>query len=92
MDALKTLLARCKCGVYLTVNEHRDSYQSPADWLDDNERRGTEMPEDIRAGILASGVIVQLQFFPDTPVGSYRIVHHDLDEALRIALECLGAA
>ena len=90
MDELKTLLARCKCGVYLTVNEHKDSYQSPADWLDDNEPDG--LPADVRAGILESGVIVQLQFFPDTPVGSYRIVHHDLDEALRLALDCVGAA
>jgi hypothetical protein len=92
MDKLTKLLASCKCGVYLTVNEHRDSYQSPADWLEDNEQLGPEMPDDIRAGILASGIIVQLQFFPDTPVGSHRIVHHDLDEALRQALECVGAA
>ena len=58
-------------------------------------------PEDVaavnegrkkRAGILATGNVVELQFYPDTPIGSYHIVHHDLDETLRLALECIGAA
>jgi len=94
MDALKTLLARCKCGVYLTVNEHRDSYDTPEQWLD--ELGGRECPpeisEEVRAGILSGGNIVELQFYPDSPVGFYVIVHHDLDEALRLALKCVGAA
>lgn len=94
MDALKTLLARCKCGVFLTVNEHRDYYETPEQRLE--WYAGMECPpdisDDVRAGILSSGNIVDLQFYPDTPIGSSQIVHHDLDEALRLALECLGAA
>lgn len=44
----------------------------------------------MRAGILSSGNIVDLQFYPDTPIGSYQIVHYDLDKALQLALEFLG--
>jgi hypothetical protein len=94
MDALKTLLARCKCGVYLTVNEHRDYYETPAQRLDELDTRACppRISDEVRAGILSSGNIVELQFYPDTPVGSHLIVHHDLDEALRLALDCIGAA
>ena len=91
MDALRTLLARCKCGVYLAVNEHRDYYENAAQRLE--WYAGLECPpqisDEVRAGILASETIVDLQFYPDTPIGSYHIVHHDLDAALRMALECL---
>ena len=94
MDALKTLLAHCKCGVYLTVNEHRDYYDTPQQRLEELDTR--ECPpaisDEVRAGILRTGNIVELQFYPNTPVGFYVIVHHDLDEALRLALDCIGAA
>lgn len=93
-DALKALLARCKCGVYLTVNEHRDYYDTPAQRLEELDTRECppHISDEVRAGILSSGNIVELQFYPDTPVGFYVIVHHDLDEALRLALERVGAA
>ena len=92
MDALKTLLARCKCGVFLKVNEHRDYYLTAEQWL--AEYADMECPPAIidRASILSSGNVVDLQFYPDSPVGSYHIVHHDLDEALRMALVCIGDA
>lgn len=92
MDALKKLLTRCKCGVYLTVNEHRDYYATPAQRLEEIESLDCSptIDDQVRAGILSSGNIVELQFYPDTPVGSYFVVHHDIDEALRLALECVG--
>lgn len=94
MDKLKTLLTRCKCGVYLTVNEHRDYYDTPQQRLE--ELDGRECPprisDEVRAGILSGGNIVELQFYPYTPVGCHVIVHYDLDQALQLALECLGDA
>jgi len=93
MDKLKELLARCKCGVYLTVNEHRDYYDTIGMRL--NEYASMEAPPDIsdevRAGILRTGNIVDLHFYPDTPIGFYHIVHYDLDDALTMALQILDA-
>ena len=88
---LQTLLARCKCGVYLTVNEHRDSYESATDRLDwySSLECPPEISEDVRAEILKSDNIIDLHFYPDTPVGSYQIIHYDLDQALELALGCL---
>lgn len=92
MDKLKILLERCKCGVYLTINEHRDYYEGPSarlDWYAGLEC-SPEIAPEVRGAILLSNNIVDLQFYPDTPVGSYHIVHHDLDSALDEALACLG--
>lgn len=90
-DKLTQLLARCKCGVFLTVNEHRDCYESPEqrlEWYADLECPPT-ISDDVRAGILSSGNIVDLHFYPDTPIGSYHVVHFELDAALDQALACL---
>ena len=94
MDALNILLARCKCGVYLTVNEHRDYCNTVAQRLEelDSGECPLQINDEVRAGILSSGNIVELQFYPNTPVGFHLIVHHDLGEALRLALDCIGAA
>ncbi len=90
MDKLKELLARCKCGVYLVVNEHRDVYESAADALKAYEHMECppEIDHETIVGILKAGTIIDLQFYPDTPIGSYKIVHYDLDAALTMALEC----
>lgn len=90
---LKALLTRCKCGVSILVNEHRNYYQTAEQYLDDLECREAppSISDDVRAGILQSGNIVEITFYPDTPVGQYAIVHHDLDEALRMALRCIDA-
>lgn len=91
MEKLKQLLARCKCGVFLTVNEHRDYYQTAEYAL--TEKDGYECPPDIapdvRTEMIRTDTIIQLQFYPDTPIGSYDVYHHDLDAALDDALACL---
>lgn len=91
MDKLKELLVRCKCGVFLTVNEHRDYYYTAAQALD--EAKGDECPPEIEpeveATMIETDTIVRLQFYPNTPIGSYEIWHYDIDAALDAALECL---
>lgn len=92
MDKLKLLMSHCKCGVYLTVNEHRDYYQSAEVKLEEYAVR--ECPPDIsdetRAGIVKTDTIIDLQFYPDTPIGFYHVIHYDLDIALDLALACIG--
>lgn len=91
MEMLQLLLDRCKCGVYLTVNEHRDVYETVEEQLE--MYAGMECPPDISpevtAGILATQNIVDLHFYPDTPIGFYHIVHYDLKKAVEIALALL---
>lgn len=88
MDKLKELLSRCKCGVFLTVNEHRDYYASAAERLD--ELALLECPPDIIEGhrerMVETNTVIELQFYPDTPIGSYSMVGADIDAVLDAAL------
>ena len=89
-DKLKDLLARCKCGVFLTVNQHRDYYETAENTLD--EAQGHECPpeieDDVRRVMIETDTIIRIQFYPRTPSSSYEIWHHDLDAALDEALAC----
>ena len=40
--------------------------------------------------MIETNTIIDLQFYPHTPVGSYQIYHYDLDKALDEALEILA--
>lgn len=90
MDKLTELLSLCQCGVFVTVNEHRDYYQSAAEALE--EAKQLECPPEIdaivRAEMIARNNIIKIQFYPDTPVGSYDIWHYDLHAALDQCLAC----
>ncbi len=92
MEKLEKLLGKCNGGVFLTVNEHRNYYQTAEEAL--LEKDGYECPPEIepevRKTMIEKDIIIELQFYPDTPIGSYSIYHHDLDAALDEALECLG--
>jgi hypothetical protein len=85
---LMKLIGICKCGVYLTVNRHKDMYQTAEAWIEElGDRECPEdLSDDVRAGVVANDSTVELQFYPDTPVGSYTVIHYDVDEAIAIAL------
>ena len=93
MDKLKELLSRCKCGVFVVVNEHRDYYQSAEQRLE--ELSLFECPsvitDEVRAKMVELDTIIDVQFYPDTPISSYSIYHYDLDAALDEALACLDS-
>lgn len=85
---LNELVRRCKCGVHVTFNEHRDYYQTAAVYIAellDHEAPPTISPDVMEKMILAD-TIVQVQFYPQTPIGFYVVYHYDLDAALA---ECL---
>ncbi len=90
MGKLQELLSKCKCGVFVSVNEHRDYYQSADDSLkeQDSFECPPEIEPEIRKVMVETNTIVHVQFYPDTPVGSYSIYHYDLDAALDEALNC----
>lgn len=92
MDVLRQLMDRCKCGISIEINEHRVYYDSAEERLrqyDEDHECPPEISDAVRSGILLTGNIVDVQCYPDTPVGSYQIVHFDLDTALRLMLDCV---
>ena len=37
-----------------------------------------------------SNTVVEIQAYPDTPIGSYRVIHYDIDKAIDIMLICVN--
>ena len=85
MDKFKELVSLCKAGVHLSVNTHRDFYESVEQHITTEERQ--EIDADVFAEMVARDAVVEVHFYPDTPVGFFRIHHYDIDEAMQIALD-----
>lgn len=91
MDELTQLMEICKCEIILTINEHRNYYQTPQEWLSEQDLQDDEIDQVTIDGIVKSDVVVDLQFYPVTPIGFYRIVHYDLSAAIKRALAIMAA-
>jgi len=79
-------LPKHKCGLYLTHNEHRDMYESIEECYDCHD---FVSPEEFKKAIAEDSVWV-LQWYPDTPIGSYSILASSL-EALEATVKEMGA-
>ena len=90
-DKLKRILDRCKCGVFITINEHRDLYKTAKEGLEDLKclECPPELTDEVRAEMIKRNVIVNIQVYPDTPIGSYDVYHYDLDKAMDEILEAI---
>lgn len=84
MNKLNELITLCKCGIYIRINAHKDSYQTIDNYFNSPSR--IEDKEDIETTVydimLKTNTIVEVQCYPDTPVGSYIIYHYDIDIAI----------
>ena len=91
---MKRILERCKCGVFFTANEHRDYYQKAEEWLIEQMQDQSDIDEidkDVWKKMIDLDTIYALQFYPETPVGFYRIYHYDYDELVKTAINILEA-
>jgi hypothetical protein len=90
IDKLKKLLQSCKCGIYITINQHRDYYQSAEEYLKEKIKNTlidkSEIKDSIYKTMIEKNTIIELQFYPNTPISFYRILHFDLNEILNEAL------
>ena len=85
-DKLKKLISRCKCGVFVSINEHRNYYESVKEYMSDFEDRHDVDP-DVMKIMMETNTIIDLHYYPNTPVGFTKIYHYDIDMALDEALE-----
>ena len=90
MEKLKKLMELCKASVSLEINHHKDCYQDVMDYLNSRFFDDEDLDDDTRRKMIELDTIIKLQFYPNTPIGSYCIFHYDLDVALDAALKILG--
>lgn len=89
MKKLNECLKMCKCSFCIDVNNHKDDYQTVQEWYEqalenefiDNKDVDKEMIKEM----IKNNTVVKIQFYPDTPIGSYTIHHYNLQEAINIA-------
>lgn len=87
---IQELVDRCKGGVSLEVNEHRNNYESAKQAIDAMLK--WECPPDMNKDsipkMIETNTIYLLQFYPDTPIGFHSVIGATLDEVLEYAEEC----
>lgn len=88
-DLLTQLLAACRCEVSVTVNAHRNYYESVADYLNRPDHADV-LSDNVRAEMIARDTIVEVQAYPDTPIGFHKSVHWDVVSALQEVLKSVS--
>jgi hypothetical protein len=74
---------QCKAGFHLEINQHKNYYENVENYLVDlGEIPGETIPMDIWESIRDKDNLVEIQFYPDTPIGFHKIYHHDILQAL----------
>lgn len=94
MSQLNKIIERCKCGVYLNINTHKDVYQTTEEAIEEIQYRmvdsGCDPLDDYLVNrMIHHDIIINLQFYPNTPISSYGLYHYDLDEILDIAVDII---
>lgn len=89
IDLLTQLITACRCEVSVSVNTHRNYYQSIEQYLGDRGENGEE-DADVRAEMIAHDTLIEVQAYPTTPVGFYAARHWDLQTALRLVLDAVS--
>lgn len=84
MSNLKRLIDLCKASVSVTINEHRNYYQTVEQYLEEADLEDVD-PEVIKK-MIELDTIVELQCYPRTPIGFHLIHHYDVDLAIDKAI------
>lgn len=88
MDKLNKILSAIKVSFHLTVNPHRDYYETVDRYLENNDLMD-EVSNSIIDKMKELNTIIEIIIYPETPVGSYVIYHYDIDKAFDEAMDAL---
>lgn len=93
VDKLKILMNRCKSGANIHFNPHKGCYQSVEEYLDNisvfYEDLESEVGSDVWQEMIKRDEIVRIQFYPNTPIGFFTVLHYDISTAIDIAIKTL---
>jgi len=88
---LNKLISKCKCGVHVAINVHKDNYMSVSEYMEESDHISDEdilyIGENVLNQMIAKDTIVHLYYYLDTPVGYNEVYHYDINSAVKIALE-----
>lgn len=85
---IKELVSVCKGSIHITFNEHTTNYETIEQYLSDSIfDRFSDVEPELKQEIIKAGHIVEVQAYPKTPLGFILVVHHDLKEAFKQAIQ-----
>ena len=97
---MEELIKKCKASVNIEINEHKNMYQTVEEKIKEiNERDCSfnrhidnyepEISEELSQELIKADTIYELQFYPDTPIGSYTVYGISLEDVSKKALNIL---
>lgn len=86
MTEFEELVALCKAGVMLCANDHKLNYQSVEDYFSDCRFANEELPPEVMREMVATDTVYCLQFYPDTPIGSYALYDSQVGRLLKAGI------
>lgn len=85
MEKFKELVSLCKASVEISVNAHKDSYESVEQYIREEWRE--DIDKEVFDEMVRRDFIVSVQAYPHTPVGCFLVYHYDINAAIDIMLD-----
>lgn len=76
-----------KASLHLTHNQHKAYYETVESYTGDFDWKDDWVSEEQMKKAMETQELWELQWYPDTPIGSYRVIGADLDVVLSKAKE-----
>ena len=73
----------------ITYNSFKLNYETAEDYIKRLEECGEKINYKIKQEIIDRDSLIQIQVYPDTPIGHFDIIHYDLGMAVRKMMEIL---
>lgn len=86
---METIIKKCKAGVYLEANKYRDYYETIPEAIEDANRDDKTIDDKLAERMIKTNQFISLQFYPDTPIGFYKVYGTSFDEVIEKALAIL---
>ena len=85
MEKFKELVSLCKASIEISVNEHKDYYESVEQYINEDDRE--DIDKEVFEEMIKRDIIVRVQAYPRTPIGFFVVYHYDIDKAIEIVLD-----
>lgn len=90
MSKLNKLIGLCKCSVSIEANEHKNDNQTTKEYLEDKAYPIEDIETEVLEKIYETNTLIELCFYPNTPMGFYTVYHYDLEAAIDEALDIIN--
>lgn len=85
MKNLQELISICNGSVTISVNGHKDCYESVEQFITEDYKE--DIDKHVLLEMINRDVIIEIQAYPRTPVGFFTVYHYDINEAINTMLD-----